>query len=180
MPIITKRPSVSKSGYEFQPVGTQSAKDTIYRRLTYAVGSAESIHAPEHLRNDALWDQVAAESLHCDDKGRTWWAVTKEGTSNEAIDCLVYGALSLRKLKSCRVMYASTLKTEVRASTAAPSIGAFHSLKKTSKLESRNPILNKTWIILLRISGTIAAFVNCAEPISETFGRKPTPFQAWL
>ena len=105
MPVITKRASVSKSGFEFQPVGTQSAKDTIYRRLGYKVGGPESIHAPEHLRADPIWDQIAAESLHSDDKGRTWWDVTKPGTPNEAIDCLVYAyaALCLRKAKSRRI-----------------------------------------------------------------------------
>ncbi|GJD97468.1 terminase gpA endonuclease subunit [Methylobacterium iners] len=116
MPIITKRASVSKSGYEFQPIGTQSAKDTVYRRLGYKVGGAESIHAPEHLRRDALWDHLAAESLHTDDKGRTWWDVTKPGTSNEALDCLVYAyaALCLRKAKSRRVREASAIKLEAR------------------------------------------------------------------
>lgn len=105
MPIITKRTSVSKSGFEFQPIGTQSAKDTIYRRLDYKLGSAESIHAPEHLRRDPLWDQVAAESLHSDDKGRTWWDVTRPSTPHEAIDFLVnsYAALCLRKAKSQHV-----------------------------------------------------------------------------
>lgn len=105
MPTITKRASVSQSGFEFPPVGTQSAKDTIYRRPGYNAGSGESIYAPEHRQNVVLWDKVAAESLHSDNKGRAWRDVTKPGTPHEAIDCLVnsYAVLCPLKAKSRRV-----------------------------------------------------------------------------
>lgn len=54
----------------------------------------------------------------------TRWDVTKPGTPNEAIDCLVYAyaALCLRKARSRRIRDASAIKLETRR--AAPSAAA--------------------------------------------------------
>ncbi len=122
LPVITRRPSVSKSGFEFQPLGTQSAKDTIFRRLGYRPGAAESVHFSSTLPME-VYEQLTAETLHVDEKGRTWWDVLKPGTSNEALDCIVYAyaALCLHKAKSRRVREAVAIRLEAPASAPTSS-----------------------------------------------------------
>lgn len=93
-PIIRGKPSRSKTGYEFQLVGSQTAMDTLYQRLRIAVPGPQYLHFPHSLRGTDFFDQLTV-MVRTTDRGKTYWANPRK-KSNEAVDCWVYAFAALR------------------------------------------------------------------------------------
>jgi phage terminase large subunit GpA-like protein len=96
---INIRKQTIKRGAELWPVGTDTAKSTIYGRLKREGSGPGSYHWPLGL-NDDYWSQLTAEKqvtrmLNGFPK-RIW--VKKDSDRNEALDCEVYAYAALQYL----------------------------------------------------------------------------------
>lgn len=102
-PIIRGKPSRSRTGYEFQLVGSQTAMDTLYQRLRIAVPGPQFLHFPHSLRGTDFFDQLTV-MVRTTDRGKTFWANPRK-KSNEAVDCWVYAFAALRLIGSVNSRY---------------------------------------------------------------------------
>lgn len=102
-PIIRGKPSRSKTGYEFQLVGSQTAMDTLYQRLRIAVPGPQYLHFPHSLRGTDFFAQLTV-MVRQTDRGKTFWGNPGK-KSNEAVDCWVYAFAALRLIGAVNSRY---------------------------------------------------------------------------
>lgn len=99
-PIISKPSRNNKANIPLWPIGTDTAKETIYSRLSLEEEGPGFYHFSHYANDDDYFKQLTAEKKQLRyKKGHGFWVWVKpNGAANEALDCNVYALAAVEIL----------------------------------------------------------------------------------